>query len=433
MIWSAFSLAAVAAAVWFYFRVFVPWREIRARLEKMAEGDFAFPARLGGGSVFRETEAHIGRLAEHLRQLDRQIADEGLSLRGILASMQEGILIVNREHRITLLNPAMECFFPSRRSPLGRSVLEFFQRHELEKAISLTLETGDSAHLELIFDAAGNGKTAPHRVFDIHVAPLAASGGGIPHAALLVFQDVTAIRALEATRREFVANVSHEFRTPLTIISGYVETLMDGCQEEPEMTERAVSAIHRNVQRLSLLLEDLLTISHLEGRSPMLDFQRVDLHDTLLRVLESLEPEIGNSGMRIEVDWREEARHAEVDARRIEQVYWNLVSNALKHAGGTGGVLRITGVLDGQCARVAFADNGPGIPFDDQAHIFERFYRVRKDRARDAGGTGLGLSIVKNILLAHGGAVSVESTPGSGAVFWMRVPVAQAQNAAQKE
>lgn len=433
MIWAALSLAVIAAAVWVYLRVFVPWREIRARLGKMADGDFAFPAWIRGGSVFRETEAHIERLAEHLRQLDRQIADEGLSLRGILASMREGIMIVNREHRITLLNPAMESFFPSRKTPIGRSVLESFQRHELENAIAHTLRTGDSGHLELAFEPVGNGKATLQRIFDIQVAPLATSGSGVPHAALLVFQDVTGIRALEATRREFVANVSHEFRTPLTIISGYVETLMDGCHEEPEMTGRAVAAIHRNVQRLSLLLEDLLTISHLEGRSPMLDFQRVDLYGTFLRVLESLDPEIGNSGIRIEVDWPAEARHAEVDARRIEQVYWNLVSNALKHAGGAGGVLRITGGSDGGFVKVAFADNGPGIPLDDQAHIFERFYRVRKDRARDAGGTGLGLSIVKNILLAHGGSVSVESTPGAGAVFWMRVPVEQVQNTEQKE
>lgn len=426
MIWALLFLAAGAVALLLYVRVIVPWRRIRNRLGRMADGEFAFPGRLDGGSVFRKTEAHIERLGEHLRQLDRQIADEGLSLRGILSSMQEGILIVNRKHRITLLNPAMEVFFPFRRSPLGRGVLEIFQRHELENAIAHTLRTGEARHLELVFDAAGNGATSSARVFDIHVAPLTATPGGMPQAVLLVFQDVTGIRALEATRREFVANVSHEFRTPLTIISGYVETLMDGCLEEPEMVERAVSAIHRNVQRLSLLLEDLLTISRLEGRSPMLEFRRTDLHGTLLRVLEGLEPEVRNSGMRVEVDWGEEGRHAEVDARRIEQVYWNLVSNALRHAGGSGGVLRITGGLDGGFVKVAFADNGPGIPLDDQAHIFERFYRVRKDRARDAGGTGLGLSIVKNILLAHGGAVWVESAPGAGAVFWVRLPVSQA-------
>ena len=425
MIWALFLLAAVAVAIWFYTRVLLPWRRIRERLARMAVGEFEFPARLHGGSWFRKTESHLEELGEHLRQLDRQITNEGLSLRGILSRMQEGILIVNRGHRITLLNPAMESFFPSTRAPIGRGLLEFFQRHELENAIAHTLKTGESRQLELVFDAAGSGKPSSGRVFDIHVAPLTASQSGIPQAALLVFQDVTAIRALESTRREFVANVSHEFRTPLTIINGYVETLMDGCQEEPEMAERAVSAIHRNVQRLSLLLEDLLTISHLEGRSPMLDFRKTDLHEALLRVLESLDPEVKNSGMRIEVDWADQARYAEVDGRRLEQVYWNLVSNALRHAGVREGVLNITGRPDGKYIKIEFSDNGPGIPLDDQAHIFERFYRVRKDRARDAGGTGLGLSIVKNILLAHGGAVSVESSPGKGATFRVRLPVAQ--------
>jgi two-component system phosphate regulon sensor histidine kinase PhoR len=425
LIWTALSLAAVAVGVWFYWRVVAPWRDIQSRLRLMASGDFSFPSRGRGGTVFRETEEHIERLAEHLRQLDRQIADEGLSLRGILSSMQEGILIVNREHRITLANPAMESFFPSRGVLLSRGVLEVFQRHELEKAIQHTLGTGESRSLELVFETPGNGKAPTARVFAIRVAPLTAVALGVPHAALLVFQNVTAIRALEATRREFVANVSHEFRTPLTVIGGYVETLMDGCSDEPEMIDRAASAIHRNVQRLSLLLEDLLTISSMESRSPMLDFKQVDLHETLRKVLESLDPEIKNSGMRVEVAWAHEGRLAEVDAGRIEQVYWNLVSNALRHAGEAGGVLRITGEAAGDSVKVAFADNGPGIPLDDQAHIFERFYRVRKDRARDAGGTGLGLSIVKNILLAHGGTISVESSPEAGAVFHVRVPVSQ--------
>jgi two-component system, OmpR family, phosphate regulon sensor histidine kinase PhoR len=428
LIWTLTTLATFAVAFWFYLRVFVPWRKIQTRLRKMAEGDFAVPSRMPGGSVFCKTEAHIARLAERFSQMDRQTADEGLSLRGILSSMQEGILIVNRAHRITLINHALQSFFPSSKRVLGRGVLEFFQRHELENAIAHTLGTGESGHLELVFDVAGNGKGKPCRVFDIHVAPLAAESGGLPQAVLLVFQNVTAIRALEVTRREFVANVSHEFRTPLTIINGYVETLMDGCPEEPEMAERAVAAIHRNVQRLSLLLEDLLAISHLEGRSPMLDFRKADIHEVLLRVLESLGPEIKNTGLCIEVDWQEEAKYAEVDERRIEQVYWNLISNALRHVGNSGAVLRITGGRDGEFVEVAFADNGPGIPLDDQAHIFERFYRVRKDRARDAGGTGLGLSIVKNILLAHGGTVSVQSTLGNGAVFGVRVPVWQGEN-----
>jgi two-component system phosphate regulon sensor histidine kinase PhoR len=163
----------------------------------------------------------------------------------------------------------------------------------------------------------------------------------------------------------------------------------------------------------------------MEGRARLLELDSVNLHELLLRVLENLNPTISATKARIEIEWPVEARVIEADSRRMEQVYLNLLTNALRYGDSGDLVLSITAKRDEHTIAIAIADNGPGIPLSAQPFIFDRFYRVHKDRSRDGGGTGLGLSIVKNIILAHGGTVSVESTPSQGATFHIRLPVSQ--------
>jgi len=320
---------------------------------------------------------------------------------------------------VTLCNKALLEFFPDIKNPVNRTVLEVLRRHEIQQAVESTMSSGRERELELQFDS---------RIFVLHVAPLAAENETKPRAALIVFQDISAIRSLEAVRREFVGNVSHEFRTPLTIINGYVETLRDGAIEDQAMAEKSLEAIHRNVQRLSLLLEDLLTISSMENRARHLDFSKSDVRSLVQRVIENLAPKIEERQAEISTAWPEDACFAEIDPSRIEQVFTNLLLNALQHGDVPELKINITAQSLGNDIRVSLSDNGPGIPLEDQAHIFERFYRVHKHRAREAGGTGLGLSIVKNIVLAHGGSVSIESMPGEGAAFHVKLPVTQTGN-----
>lgn len=389
----------------------------------MASGNFRIPAVQDEPGQYAETTRHVKRISELLLQLDRQIANEDLSLRGILSGMVEGILIIDRTQRITLVNEALLNSFSPGRSPIGRTVLEYFRRHELQHASEHALAGGAPQQIELSFETITPKGTSTQRHFNIHVAALSPESSSLPQAVLLVFQDVTDVRNLEATRREFIANVSHEFRTPLAIIKGYVETLLDGAMEEPEMAERSLEAIQRNVQRLNLLIEDLLSISQMEGRARLLELDSVNLHELLLRVLENLNPTISATKARIEIEWPVEARMIEADSRRMEQVYLNLLTNALRYGDSGDLVLSIIAKRDEHTIAIAIADNGPGIPLSAQPFVFDRFYRVHKDRSRDGGGTGLGLSIVKNIILAHGGTVSVESTPGQGATFHLRLPV----------
>ena len=407
-------LAAPAAII--YWRIIKPWRAVRRDLERVAGGDYHLPPLSPDYAPYLESATQIRKISRQLEQLDRQIANEGLSLRGILSGMREGILVANRAMRVTLCNKALLGFFPDIKNPVNRTVLEVLRRHEIQQAMESTMDTGRERELELTFDT---------RTFVVHVAPLAAENETKPRAALIVFQDISAVRSLEAVRREFVANVSHEFRTPLTIINGYIETLRDGAIEDPAMTEKSLEAIHRNVQRLALLLEDLLTISSMENRSRLLHFANTDLRPLVERVIENLGPKIEERSAEIVLDWAEDTQFAEIDPSRIEQVCTNLLLNALQHGEVPALKIHLTAKRVGESIQLTFSDNGPGIPLEDQSHIFERFYRVHKHRARDAGGTGLGLSIVKNIVLAHGGSVSLKSTPGEGAAFHVTLPVTQ--------
>lgn len=402
--------------------IVLPMRQIRKTLRDLAERNYhATPHRKLAG-LFEGSAQDLRKICENLEQLDRQTIDEGFSLRAILSSMVEGVLIADRSQRIRLVNEALTRTLVLQTSPLNRTVLDVFRSHELQAALERALELHQPQHLNVSLDLPSQRGGYEPRHLEVHVAGLDPKPHGLPSGLLVVFHDVTDVRNLEATRREFLANVSHEFRTPLAIINGYVETLLDGALEDSAMASRSLTIMQKNGQRLALLIEDLLTISRLEDRSHRVGFQNEDLRELLAHVLEHLEPNIRERRAQITFDWADDVRAAQVDGRRIEQVYSNLLGNALRYGDAAHLAIHISAKREGDDIHIAFLDNGPGIPYADQAHIFERFYRVHKDRSRDAGGTGLGLSIVKNIVQAHGGRVFVESTPGKGAAFHVVIP-----------
>ena len=242
----------------------------------------------------------------------------------------------------------------------------------------------------------------------------------------MVLHDVTRLRELVSVRREFVANVSHEFRTPLSIINGYLETLQEGGLSR-EMQRKSIAVMRRHADRLNHLIEDLLTISRMEEKEVRLETLPTNLAGLLSNVIEQLESEVKERGARVRLEASADLPAVQVDGYRIEQAFSNLLVNALRHGvpreGGGGGDVAISAVLQGFEIAISFRDYGPGIPLQDQDHIFERFYRVGGDRARQTGGTGLGLSIVKNVVQAHGGRMALDSRPGEGSTFTIFLPV----------
>lgn len=236
---------------------------------------------------------------------------------------------------------------------------------------------------------------------------------------MLVVHDVTRIKQLERTRQEFVANVSHELRTPLSHIKGYTETLIGGAKDDPEVASRFLGTIERNVERLQLLIEDLLTISEMESGRVMLDVKPVGLRGAVDKVIEDFRARAKAKSVTLVNEVGEFMVMA--DARRLEQVLTNLVDNAVKY-GGANGSVRMNAVARDGMVEVSVLDNGPGLPPESLERVFERFYRADKARSREQGGTGLGLSIVKHIVQTHGGRVWAESEPGRGAKFFFTLP-----------
>jgi len=241
--------------------------------------------------------------------------------------------------------------------------------------------------------------------------------------AILVFHDLTRIRDLEVVRQEFVGNVSHELRTPLSLVKSAVETLIDGAKEDPKTLVRFLDIIERNANRLSLLIDDLLLLSALDSGRLQLQLQAVGLHAAIVEISEDLSAAANRKGTKI-LNLVNETLYAKADPNRLRQVLSNLIDNSIKYGQTEGSIQISASLIANAMIEVRVADDGPGIPKESHARIFERFFRVDKARSREQGGTGLGLAIVKHVVQAHGGDVRVESEVGKGATFIFTLPVA---------
>jgi two-component system phosphate regulon sensor histidine kinase PhoR len=243
-----------------------------------------------------------------------------------------------------------------------------------------------------------------------------------------VFHDITELRHLEKVRKDFVANVSHELRTPITAIRGYAETLQGGALNDPVMAPKMVEIIHRQSERLSELVEDLLELSRLESREVRLTLTEVPLAEAAARAADTVRPKAEGKSQRVSLHVPAELR-ALGDPRAVEQVLLNLLDNAVKYT-PAGGRVDVYGACEEDRCVVRVKDTGLGIEPRHLSRIFERFYRVDKGRSRDMGGTGLGLSIVKHLLQAMEGEVKVESQPNEGSTFTIFLPRAAPPKAA---
>jgi two-component system, OmpR family, phosphate regulon sensor histidine kinase PhoR len=337
--------------------------------------------------------------------------------------MVEGVLIADGNMQIRLVNERLRHMFSLPKSPMDRTVMEVFRNHLVHQVIREALDTGKPQSAELQAEIR-DGDRFQLKHFQVTSVSLRSSGPESTAGALVIFHDISQIRSLEAVRKEFVANVSHELRTPLSIITGYLETLIDG-GGDPETNSRFLRTMHKHAQRLNLLIEDLLALSQLESKKTTLHIQAADIGESICRVREQLDARIRETRSAVTLTIAEALPRIEFDALRVEQALYNLLDNALKHSAKSGAEVSVEARAEESAVIVTVCDNGVGIPLTDQPHIFERFYRVHKDRSRDAGGTGLGLSIVKHIVQAHGGSIAIQSVPGSGAKFIMTLPIHQ--------
>ncbi len=332
----------------------------------------------------------------------------------LLNSMVEGLLLLGRDGKIQLANHALEKLFGATSSLQGRTIIEAFRNHELS-ALFERLQT----EKRILGFEIQLSEVEP-RWIQVNAAAISNQGDDA-HGAIFVFHDLTRLKQLENTRQEFVANVSHELRTPLSMIKGYVETLLQGARDNPEVAVKFLNIIDKHTDRLTFLIEDLLTISKLESGQIILNRNSAELRPAVQKVVQDLQARADAKSVTLENKVPSDLC-LEADFDRLEQVFWNLIDNAIKY-GKTNGVVVIAARTNqnGE-VEVRVEDDGPGIPPEARERIFERFYRVDKARSREQGGTGLGLAIVKHVVQGHGGEVWVTSELDRGTAFHFTLP-----------
>ena len=389
MTFAAIVLLLLLAAAAFFW-----WRAVR-RLRGLAQQHADEVARLSATHAAAQ-QAHAARLQT------------------VLDSMVEGIVVVDAENHLVLTNRAAARAFGFAEPATGRALIEAVRHHEVAALAARLVQEPAVLGYELRIEGT------PARFLQINGVALR-DAAGTPNGAVLVFHDITRVRELEGVRQEFVANVSHELRTPLSLIKGATETLLDGAKSDPVALERLLSIVDRHADRLTLLIDDLLLLAKLDSGRVVLNVQPTPLRLAVQEVVEDLAPRALAREMRL-LNTLPSGLLAQADQDRLRQVLANLIDNAIKYGRAAGAVTISGRILNEKWMEVCVRDDGPGIPAEARARVFERFYRADKARSREQGGTGLGLAIVKHVVQAHGGDVRVESELGQGAAFYFTLP-----------
>jgi two-component system phosphate regulon sensor histidine kinase PhoR len=411
----ACAAGGLAAAGVLADRLARPVVDISASAARLARGDVDAP-------IPTAELDELARLAEAVAAIREQLVERGLTIgrqgtqqEAVLGSMIEGVLAIDARQRIVGINRAAAALIavdPAR--AIRRPLQEVVRNPDLRRFALRAIDCREAVEDDLLLRGARD------RTIRLRGTALRDDSGD--GGAVIVLNDVTEMQRLETIRRDFVANVSHELKTPIASIKGFVEALVDGAAEDPHDRKRFLEIIARQADRLESIIEDLLALSRIEQSegSGNLPREPERIADLLATVVGDCRPRADDRSIRVDVEC-DAGLVAEVNAPLLEQALINLVDNAVKYSGPGSGV-RVTASAADDGVRIAIRDEGCGIEAEHLPRLFERFYRVDKARSRQLGGTGLGLSIVKHIVQAHGGTVTVASEPGVGSTFTVLLP-----------
>ena len=411
-------VAGLVSIVTFFVsrRIVLPLEKMKSVAERFARGDLRarllVPESDEIGALALAMNSMATQLEERMKALIRQRNESEV----ILESMQEGVLAVNPEGELIWMNhSAAGLFDASPIEALGRNILEVIRNTKLNAFIQRALQSTAAMEEEIVLE----GKR--EKYLQAHGAVMR-DAGGQSLGVLIVLNDMTRLHRLENIRREFVANVSHELKTPITSIKGFVETLLDGGMDDRANARRFLEIIAKHADRLNSIIEDLLSLSRIEqdSQSGLIARAPAKVGEMLAAALQVCQAKISAKHIQVRTECPD-GLVANVNARLIEQAVVNLIDNAVKYS-EPGRELELQAEARGDEVILRVIDHGCGIDREHLSRLFERFYRVDKARSRDMGGTGLGLAIVKHILQAHGGRVDVESEPGRGSVFRLHLP-----------
>ncbi len=421
LVWGAMGLSAtltVLLALYFARRMTLPLRQLSRGATAIAAGEY-------GHKVYLDRQDEIGAVASSFNDMSQRLADQFAQLdqdrhqlRAVLGSMVEGVIAIDGEQTILFANDrAGQLLDFSVPQAVGRKLWEVIRVRPVHNLVKQLLVRGSAETVTL--DGAG---LAPRSV-TVHAAPLPGDPVG---GAVLVFHDVSELRRLERLRQDFVANVSHELKTPLSVIVACVETLQSGALEDIENRGKFLERIAAQAQRLLTLIVDLLNLARIESGTEEFTPEELPIADAVAACIERHQERARAKNQRLEavpparVPDRGVIAWADADA--LSHILDNLVDNAIKYT-PPDGTIQLSWWADDGKAAIEVRDNGIGIPESELPRVFERFHRVDKARSRELGGTGLGLSIVKHLTQALGGSIQASSRPGQGSAFVVSLPV----------
>ncbi len=395
-------------------------RIIKRGAERFAGGDFAHEIHVSTTDEIGEVAVGLNAMGRQLSETIQTITEERNEREAVLAGMTEGVLAVDGQERIITINAAAARLLGVEpEQAQGRSIQEVVRNPELQVFVAAVLAGEEPVEGDVVVHAEQD-----QRELRVHGAQLKDGDGDAQgRGAVVVLNDITRMRHYEAIRRDFVANVSHEIKTPVTTIKGFAETLLDGALDDRNDAERFLRIIVGQADRLSAIIEDLLSLSSLESGSEgaTISLERGSIRDVLQVALDVCEMKASARHITLALACPEDL-YAEINPPLLEQAVVNLIDNAVKYS-PEGSSVDVSAGVEAAGLSIRVKDAGRGIGREHLTRLFERFYRVDKARSRDMGGTGLGLSIVKHIAVAHGGWVAVESTPGLGSTFTITLPV----------
>ncbi|MFT6071046.1 MAG: two-component system phosphate regulon sensor histidine kinase PhoR [Bacteriovoracaceae bacterium] len=410
----SFIIAALVSITGFFFffwsalKVSIPLGSILKAARAISKGnlDMKVPLSMLESEEVQGLSKYVSRMGAQLKENLVKLEERESEQQAVLKAMADGVLSVNPEKKLLQVNLAMRTFMDLDPEVIfrGKSLLEVFRIPKINDFIDKILK--EKSFINEEFTLGGE------RYFIVTGGPLYANDGKLL-GAFLVFHDLTEIKTLERYRKEFVSNISHELRTPITAIQGYLETLCDGKVEDDETRDKFMGIINRQASRLGHIVEDLLKLSQIETGS--LEFEWQEVRPLIHSAVDICKERAEKKGIKIEVNL-EENLSAKLNQSLLQQGLVNLIDNAIKYSPENSSILISARSLEGAIS-IEVKDQGPGIAHEHLERLFERFYSVDKARSKELGGSGIGLAIVKHIARAHGGREAVISRPGEGSTF----------------
>ncbi|MFO8084161.1 MAG: ATP-binding protein [Desulfobacterales bacterium] len=418
IVWGGILVAILAAGIsfWVSRRLSLPLERMKKGAELFAKGELGHRLPIPQTEEMASLALAMNQMANHLDERIKSVIRHRNELEAVLSSMKEGVIAFDLDERILSINQAAAAMFNKDPWEMeNRSIQETIRIPELQKFTKNALKNGDGLECDVVV------YQDKEKILNVHSTTLLDSKEeriGI----LVVLNDVTRLRRLENMRKDFVANVSHEIKTPLTAIQGFVETILQDSESIPENPRRFLVIIDRHVHRLVTIIEDLLKLSRIErdGERKEIVLVETPIEDIVRTAIQMLEAKAGEKNIQIEFQC-DDSLTVEMESPLIEQAVMNLLDNAIKYSKPDSSIEVLAAGKEHE-VHVSICDHGIGIEQEHLSRLFERFYRVDKARSRKLGGTGLGLAIVKHIVQAHDGKVNVISMPGKGSTFTLQLP-----------